>query len=279
MLRPLRESSVLEARSELLRRLEREPVFVLTADQDWAPSWTSKALLDITSAFQVPLHVFRTNACAVLDAAREAGTSTNGWHPNFGAGSSHGATPREVVQHMQTAFPSCRTSRSHRFIESTEGWKELRRAGIVADSQFATLMASAIRPLRHWTGIVRIPVFLEDDIFFEYWPVELPLAAISNTLFSPGLKVLNFHPSFVGCNTPSRAFYESTRGELFDSGESADRLIWHKRGTRDVLLELLELIRSRGAAFERFEDIAGLADRELENPLANLHSSDMGDVR
>jgi hypothetical protein len=270
MLRPLKESSVPEAGAELLRRLEQEPVFVLTADQDWAPSWTSKALLDITRAFQVPLHVFRTNACPVLDASRDAGTSTNGWHPNFGSGSSHGATPREVVQHMQTVFPSCRTSRSHRFIESTEAWKELRQAGIVADSQFATLMASAIRPLRHWTGIVRIPVFLEDDIFFEYWPEELPLAAISDSLFSPGLKVLNFHPAFVGCNTPSRDFYESTRDELFDSRGRVDTLVWHKRGTRDVLLELLELIRNRGSAFEKFEDIAMLADHELKNPLSTL---------
>ncbi len=141
-------------------------------------------------------------------------------------------------------------------------------------------MAKAIRPLRHWTGIVRIPIFLEDDVFFEYWPDELPLAEISRRLFSPGLKVFNFHPTFVGCNAPSRTFYDSTREKIFGSLEPAKGVTWQRRGTRDVLLELLDLIRSRGAAFEKFDDIAALADHDLDNPSPNLKTNDhMGDVR
>ena len=50
-------------------RVGSEPVFVLTSDQDWAPEWAIATFLEKVKKWGQPLHVFRTNPSAALDAA------------------------------------------------------------------------------------------------------------------------------------------------------------------------------------------------------------------
>ena len=128
-------------------------------------------------------------------------------------------------------------------------------AGIVADSQLATLLQPRIFPLMHWSGTLRFPVFLEDDIFFDFWPNTLPLEVIAKDLFSPGLKILNFHPTFVGSNCPTRVHYESVRSRVFGQAELDPEVIWSRRGTRDLLRELVGLILDSGKRFYPFEEL------------------------
>jgi hypothetical protein len=121
------------------------------------------------------------------------------------------------------------------------------------------LFSGRIAPLVHWSGIVRFPVYFEDDVFFDVQP-DLALSALGATLFTPGLKILNFHPTFIGCNTPSRAFHEENRGRIFaqDSHVLAPR--WAGRGSRDVFNEIIGRIVAEGHAFVRFHE---LVDRTL----------------
>src|SRR5262245_721984 len=120
----------------LSRTLWDPPAFTLTADQDWAPAWASRQLVDAVESLSVPLHVFRTNPCPVLDRAFREGRITQGWHPNFLPESSHGSTLDEVIAYCRSHFPACRTARAHCFMEHTMAWDALAAAGIVADSQF-----------------------------------------------------------------------------------------------------------------------------------------------
>jgi hypothetical protein len=240
-----------------------EPVYVLTADQDWAPAWASERLLDTAAAHQLPLHVFRTNPCPVLDGAFAAGRITQGWHPNFLPGSSHGDSPEAVVAYCRTHFAACRTARAHCFMEHTMAWDVLAAAGIVADSQLPTYFQDGLVPLLHASGIWRLPVYFEDDIFFRYFPDELSLRQLDATLFGPGLKILNFHPTFVAGNVPSLPHYQGIKERWFAPGADLASLVHPGRGTRVVFEELVTRIGAHGVSFQSFE---ALVDRLPAGP-------------
>ena len=240
------------------------PLFAFTADQDWAPEWAIEIFLDELRRFRIPLHVFRTNPSVALDDAVMAGEVEQGWHPNFLPGSSHGSSISEVIRYCQHNFPGASTVRSHCFAEDSLSWRELRLAGIVADSQLGTLFQGYLLPVVHWTGIVRLPVYFEDDIFFEKQTPDLDLDAIMPTLFTPGLKILNFHPAFAGCNTPSRAYHDSLKARIFSPDSTAAELRWGERGTLTVFRELVERILSRGCQFQRFQSLVDLALASFE---------------
>lgn len=244
-----------------------KPLFALTSDQDWAPEWAAEMFLAELRRWRIPLHIFRTNPSPAFDNAIAAGKTEQGWHPNFLPGSSHGDSIEEVVNYCHRNFPGATTVRSHCFAEDTFRWRALREAGIVADSQLGTLFQGYLLPVVHWTGIVRLPVYFEDDTFFDVEHPGLDLDTILPTLFTPGLKILNFHPTFVGCNTPSREYHEQRKPQIFARGSSLDDTHWHGRGTLTVFRELVERIGSAGHEFHRFQSLVELS-------LATLRASD-----
>ncbi len=240
------------------------PVFAFTADQDWAPEWAVETLLRELKRSGIPLHIFRTNPSASLDRAVKSGDAENGWHPNFLPGSTQGRTVAEILSYCKLHFPGASTVRSHCFAEDSISWRALRSAGIVADSQPCSLFQGHLLPLVHWTGIVRLPVYFEDDLFFDIEEPDLNLDTILPTLFTPGLKVLNFHPTFVGCNTPSRACHEAWKPRIFSAQPSPEGLQWGGRGNLDVMRELLERILARGYRFHRFQSLVEMAQACVE---------------
>lgn len=242
-----------------LTQFLEEPVFALTADQDWAPEWAVAAFLKEVGHFQIPLHFFRTNPSAAVDRSIGPGAAEQGWHPNFLPGSTQGDSVPEIIRYCQRHFPGASTVRSHCFAEDSFAWRELRAAGIVADSQFASLFQGYLLPSIHWTGILRLPVYFGDDIFFDLAGGDLNLEAILPTLFTPGLKILSFHPTFIACNTPSRTYHEARKSRIFARDSTAAGLVWDGRGTGNVFRELVGCILSRGHRFQRFHAIVDRA--------------------
>ena len=143
-------------------------MFVLTSDQDWAPEWAIERFVSEVRGYHLPLHIFRTNPSSTLDAVAKEGWIEQGWHPNL-PGSSHGDTIAAVISYCRKHFPGATTVRTHCFAEDTHQWTALAKAGIVADSQVVTFFQGHLLPLVHWTGILRFPVYFEDDVFFDGW--------------------------------------------------------------------------------------------------------------
>jgi len=241
--------------SDLWAGLCDAPVYALTSDQDWAPEWALERLLEHAQAAGTPLHVFRTNPSPVLDAAAAAEEITQGWHPNFLPGSTHGATTEEVLAACRALVPQARTARSHCFREDTLTLRALAAAGIAVDSQPASMFQPGLVPLLHESGILRLPVFFEDDLFFRWLTPDLDLAPVLATLGSPGLKILNVHATFFACNVPSDAFYEQVRGRVFGSQAAAEGVVHSGRGTADALRELTAAVHAAGASFTSFEQL------------------------
>jgi hypothetical protein len=241
--------------SRVWGRVGSEPVFVLTSDQDWAPEWAIAKFLERVRKWKQPAHAFRTSPSALLDAAVERGEIEQGWHPNFMPGSSHGATVDEVVRYCQKMFPGARTARAHCFAEDAFRMRALAKAGIVADSPNPTPCQGYLMPTVHPAGILRLPVYFEDDVAFSGADAALTVDVFRSSLFTPGLKVLNFHPTFVACNTPSQAHYESVRARIFGTDEPAEGVVWGGHGTAGLFDELINDILSAGYRFQSLHSV------------------------
>jgi hypothetical protein len=241
--------------ARLWGRVATQPIFILTSDQDWAPEWAIAKFLDKVRRWEQPLHIFRTNPSQLLDDAVKNGSIEQGWHPNFMPGSSHGATVEEVIQYCQRTFPGARTVRCHCFAEDSYRLRALAKAGIVADSQNATPCQGYLLPMISFTGTLRMPVYFTDDIAFSAVDSSLTVDVFRESLFTPGLKILNFHPTFVGCNTPSQAHYDAVRGKIFGTSEPADGVCWSGRGTANIFDELMGEILSKDHKFESLHSV------------------------
>lgn len=230
------------------------PRLVLTSDQDWAPEWAVAALLQVAAGWEAPLHVFRTNPSPVLDSATPPVGVTHGWHPNFAAGSSHGPTPEAVIEYCERHFGGSSSVRSHGFVESSDIWELLWRHGVKFDSQTVTRFQPRLGPLAHWTGIVRLPVWFEDDVWLRlaaFTPDEDDLLPL---LLTPGLKIFNVHAALLATNCPSMHWYREHRSELYTP--DAQPLRNDDGGIATTLDRLVAEAFDAGLRFEPWEDVA-----------------------
>ena len=199
--------------------------------------------------------MFLTNESQVI-ANATLGTDllTLGVHPNFLPGSTHGASPVEVIETCRRIVPDANTFRCHSYFEYTAILGAMFADGHVADSNLGLFAQPALQPLMHCTGLIRFPVFFEDDVFYELADEGLSLGPLDSILETPGLKILNFHPSLVAINAPSHGFYDQMRPSL-SSGESGSHLAYRGRGVRNVLHEMIEKITRSGGVFVPFPSL------------------------
>lgn len=231
----------------------------LTSDQDWAPEWALSDLLDFAADLALPLHVFRTSPSAVLDYAVRCGQITQGWHPNFRADSSHGATPTEVVRTLHGMFGPTAYARTHEFVESSSAINALAAAGVLFLSQVPTMCEPWIAPIRHYSGIVYLPVFWEDDVWLGRFGTASP-ANERYAIEAPGVKIINIHAAHVGMNTPSMAHYDRERSVLFDPSMTGPQLRHEGRGTRELVRELVAALRAANATITSFPALCSAVD-------------------
>jgi hypothetical protein len=126
-------------------------------------------------------------------------------------------------------------------------------SGILYDSNLCLHLQTDIVPLRHASGMMRFPVFFEDDIALTNnfdWDTEL------DAFFTPGLKILNFHPFMLAVNCSTAAFYASARRHIttLDS-TSIESVRFRGLGEQVFLVKLLDAITSRGYKFHTLGEL------------------------
>ncbi len=239
---------------------------MLTGDQDWAPEWALEAMLDLVAEERVPYHLFVTNPSpAVRRAAPPPQGLTLGIHPNFLAGSTQGGSEDEVIDHCLGLVPGATTFRTHAFCESSRILRRLAARGLRADSNLLSFLQPGLVPVvLGAAGILRFPVFLEDDVLLDWAAPDLALEPLLALLLTPGLKILNFHPTFVALNAPSLAYYEERREALFASPRPQPEEPFAGRGVQSVLREIVRAVRAAGHEFTPFPDL--VAGAQLDAP-------------
>jgi SAM-dependent methyltransferase len=231
------------------------PIFVLTSDIDWASEDSIDDLVGILDRFSVKPVIMATHESAVIAGRAEAGQIELGLHPNFLPNSTHGTNVTEVIDHMFRLFPNATTFRSHSFVDSTAISREMTRRGIRYDSNLCLYMQSNLVPLQHESGMIRFPIFWEDDVH-RYRGGSWHIQDVLEHFLTPGLKVLNVHPIWISMNIPDDEFYQAHRKAVRSlTRPEFERLRHRGAGARTFLIDLLTAITRMGHRFHTLADV------------------------
>lgn len=232
------------------------PVFCLTADVDWASDYAIRDFLTLVSGYGIKATVFATHPSPALTEFHRKGAIDLGIHPNFLPGSSHGHDVPSVIAQMCEDFPQARTFRSHCFFDHTHITREMFRRGYRYDSNLCLYLQPDLVPLHHQSGLVRFPVFWEDDVHWLRTDGEWGLDKYWADFVSPGLKILNFHPFFVTANIPNQDYYTKIKPHITTLGEETiDKIRCQEKGVRSFLIQLLDRLTSRGERFYTLDEL------------------------
>jgi hypothetical protein len=222
--------------AEFCDALRSAPVYCFTIDLDWAAESMIEETLAIFRDATVPLTPFVTHASPIImrefsgDRAGDVGV-----HPNFHAASSHGETTESVIDCVLGLWPAARCFRSHGFVDSSIIASAFYARGLRYDSNLCLHLQSHVVPLAHSSGLVRFPVFLEDDVLLAREPT-VEIQPLLPRLRTPGLKIFNFHPELVALNSPQAGYHRQL------AASDGTRCVHRGRGIRTLLVDLLHFV-------------------------------------
>jgi len=223
--------------------------YVLTCDVDWASEACTEHLLDVAARFGIRPTVFVTHASEAVRRAAAAGRVELAAHPNFTPGTTQGEGVEAVIDYVRTLAPDAVAVRCHRHFTGPQIETALARRGFRLDSTTYHHLEPDITAETLPSGLTRLPVFFEDDCHWQAgfsWRFADHAAAF----FSPGLKVLNFHPFFVMLNIPHARFYARLKHRITSlTADEAARLRHRGAGAGTFLIEALTAIRAQGHRF------------------------------
>jgi hypothetical protein len=229
-------------------------MLAITLDIDWAPDYAIDAAADSLRDAGVRATWFVTHASPAVDRLRDSPELFElGVHPNFFAGSEHGASLDDVLACVKDLVPEARSIRSHGLYQSSQ-----LLAAIARDERLDTDVSlflpghPHLRPvtLRLPAGaVVRVPYFWSDD---HEMAQPDPAWSVAPLLATPGLKVLNFHPVHVFLNAVDTTPYAALQAAS-PSLREADRTIAERHvrsgpGIRSVLDEAVEHLHRTGTS-------------------------------
>lgn len=223
------------------RRFARESVYCFTADIDWAPEWAIESLVTFFEQRRVPLTPFLTHDSPTL--RKHYGSKRRaryvGLHPNFLPNSSHGSTVDEQIDHCIRLWPDARCYRSHSFFEHGQVSQGFFNRGFRYDSNLCLFLQPLCTPLVHATGLVRFPVFWEDDTH-ALRRLPFSLDTLRAALARPGMKIFNVHPFGFALNMPSFDHYQKTRFLYQDASDGWRGHVHAGQGLQSMIGELLD---------------------------------------
>ena len=164
-----------------------------------------------------------------------------GLHPNFFNNSTHGNKYDEIINHCQKLWPESNYFRSHGFFENSEIIFEFKKRGFLFDSNICLFLQPFCTPLIHASGLIRFPVFWEDDVH-TFRELSLHFDKCKKHFQVPGLKVINVHPLNFTINNPSTQYYIKHKFLYKIRDESWKKSIYEGLGELNFINELTDLI-------------------------------------
>ena len=248
---------------------------MLTSDLDWASEDCIEDFLQIARRFSIKPTLFVTHESKAVRRASAAGRVELGIHPNFLPGSDHGGDASAIIDFVLGLAPGAKAVRAHRYIGSPDISALFADRGLTIDSNLCRHLETAIAAEVLPNGLIRLPVFFEDDIHWSEghdWNFE----TYRPSFLGPGLKVLNFHPFFVALNAPDADFYRRHKHHIRTlTRDQAARLIHRGSGARSFLLEAIAAVLAAGHRFVTLGELAarlGKAGPQTAHPEPGLFS-------
>lgn len=224
----------------------------ITLDIDWAPDFMIDAVAAMLVEAGVKATWFVTHASPAVDRLRAHGGQFElGIHPNFLPGTTHGASPDEILSHCLDIVPDATSLRTHGLAWSSLLFERvLERPQLSVDVSLFVPMARALHPVAFWwrrTMLLRAPYYWEDSCEMSKPIATWSLASLRGT--GDGLKIFNFHPVHVFLNTHDFDHYREVKakaGDLKNAGRDLFAAPPEQAGTRTLFAELLHVLSRNG---------------------------------
>jgi len=238
-----------------LKDYTQNAIFSLTSDIDWASEYCIEDFVELVSKYGVKPTLFVTHPSKSVEKYNKDGKIAVGLHPNFFEKSSHGNDYNSVIDYVFKLYPDAKVFRSHSFFDNSSITSKMHEMGIQYDSNLCLYLQNGIMPLRHSSNIIRLPVFWEDDVHWN-WDKEWIFSKYVKKFLSSGLKILNFHPFLVTINAPDINFYNQAKKYTKTLSKNDVNDIQYKgKGIRTFLIEILEYLSSNNHQFYTLENI------------------------
>lgn len=193
-------------------------LIAFTVDIDWAPDHLIEDMAQTFIDHRIKCTWFVTHESPAIERLKESEYFQLGIHPNFHAGSSHGESEEEVMEFCKKLVPGARVARMHALHQNSYLLRKLQRVfGIDIDCSLFLPHASHLKPHLFYHDpeskpLLRIPFFWEDDV--ECLTPKKDWSFQPSILDTPGMKIFNFHPVYVGINETNLQQYTCIKKEL-----------------------------------------------------------------
>jgi len=239
---------------------DEQPVFCFTSDIDWASEEIIQYSHNVVSGDDLKLTYFNTNASPFLNRLSANKKIKMLIHPNFLPDSSHGNSFTAVIDYCKKLVPDADGFRCHRYFEVNDIMDEFAKRNFKFVSNHCTQCETHIKPLWHRSGLLSLPVFLEDGGYLLMDPA-LNFDALTSRLNTPGLKIINFHPAHMAFNTPNFQYTRTIKDSM--SREAWNKIdaktiheIEHKGlGIREIIQKIIEFAFSKNHLVLSMHDI------------------------
>jgi len=176
----------------------------LTMDTDWCTEEVLEYALNLFRARRLPCTVFAAGAYAALQQREEAMLEI-GLHPNF-----NGAAQEQYEQRLATLlrlYPEAAGVASHAMTSNTPLLNLFKHHGLRYDRNILRYRDAAAQAFVYYNGLLRLPVFWEDDIWFTVEPgARFSVKLLERDRFR---LIFNFHPIHLFMNTASTGHYHA----------------------------------------------------------------------
>jgi polysaccharide deactylase WbmS-like protein len=234
-------------------------MIAITVDVDWAPDSVVEDTVELIEDAGVRMTLFATHANALVTntKAHEIGV-----HPNFLPLPFKGC--KKELDRLLALYPQSKGVRCHSYHQNSRILDLFVERGLIYDSNVVMFQCDRIELFRHWNGLIRVPVFWEDDvncIAGESWVPTMPAVLDTDAVY-----VFNFHPVHVFLNTETLRRYESARPYYHNPAKLREFVNPEPSGTgtRVFLRRLLALIQAGHPATTVSEIVTAWSSRVAE---------------
>jgi hypothetical protein len=225
--------------------------FVFTVDAEWAPP---EIVADVLRKFEeagVAVTLFCTDGPRLdVDPRHEIAL-----HPRITSLEGAEAAVREIHGN----YPAAKGIRSHGLVSASQFYGFYRSLGLRYHSN--VYLGVPVRRIATCAGIASIPIFFMDHAHL----VDSPAPSFSleaMPLAEDGIYVFVFHPVITFINGHSEEHYQLSKPSYQDPS-ALRKCIGGRRGTRDLLTDLLDLVCREGIRTSTCLDL-------LERPSAGI---------
>jgi hypothetical protein len=184
--------------------------FLLSFDLDWAPEYALDDLYGYLKSSGVPATIFFTHRSPATEKLSELDHVEPGIHPNL-IGSDQ---DDKRLDELLAVYPEAKGIRTHNLYFHSGLLKLYHQRRIEYLSHDIFFLQENIAPFYDWSGLVRMPIFWEDDVHATYFAGDFRKEGVK--MNSPGLKIFNFHPTHIFLNTNRFEGYVKAKPDLGD---------------------------------------------------------------